>query len=136
MKKTKEYKYKRNLFRKRLDIADGLQVSELLEPFVYGIDAIIKKDRHTERLILRQVIQTYLRGQGWTTTDIGKMFNQNHATVCSSSSKTMDMMDVEDDKFMEVIESMREIKAKVITYSSLEPLSLVTLQNEINKRLN
>ena len=133
--KTKEYKYKRNLFRQRLDIADGLQVSELLEPFVYTLDALIQKDRHAERVVLRQVVQTYLRGQGWTTTDVGKLFNQNHATVCNSSTNTMNMIDIDDDKFMEVIETMREIKAKLLTYSSLECLSLQKLQNEINKRL-
>jgi hypothetical protein len=52
------------------------QVKELIQR-----DSLDSKDRHRDLIYKRSYLYAILRDEGWNLSQIGRLFNRNHATV-------------------------------------------------------
>tara|TARA_R110000772_G_scaffold23786_1_gene63421 strand:+ start:2187 stop:2603 length:417 start_codon:yes stop_codon:yes gene_type:complete len=122
--------------RQILNCSRHLSISELSEISGYAEVEITGKSRVRDLCEWRQLIQTYLRSEGYALKLIGNWFNRDHASILHSCVVIEKYSKVRDAEIMRKITKLQngvpKTKIQQMNYSDC----LVTLQNEINKRLN
>ncbi len=91
-----------------------------------GLEAINIKSRKEEILTVRQTAQFFAFSQGFSLTDIAKLFTTHHATILNSISRTLERWEVKHHHYYHksLITVNKNLKTKVLGYKELSGLRL------------
>lgn len=62
-------------------------IHEIAEPHGYTVEDIIGKARHKKLVAVRCMCIRALRDEGYSTTEIGRIMNRDHSTICHALNK-------------------------------------------------
>jgi len=83
-----------NILKKELI---NITIDEVCETYNVKFELLLRKDRHTEYVIPRQVIMYKLRKLGLSLMDIGKALHRDHTTILHGIRTIENQKDLYDD---------------------------------------
>lgn len=105
-------KRRRGIMRNKLLIHEGLTIDELVQPCSFTKHQILKKNNTRDVIIYKQTIMAYFFSEGYSWTEIGKMFGLTHATVIYTI-KTIEMyISTKDALFMDALRDLRKAEPR------------------------
>jgi chromosomal replication initiator protein len=62
-------------------------IGGIAQPYGYSVEDIIGKSRRKKLVAVRRLCILALRAKGYSTTEIGRIMNRDHSTICHALNK-------------------------------------------------
>jgi chromosomal replication initiation ATPase DnaA len=59
-------------------------IAAIAEPYYYTVEDILGPSRFKRLVYVRRLCVSMLRQKGYSTTEIGRIMNRDHSTICNS----------------------------------------------------